>query len=156
MNEDGETRKNWLDRLGLFLVFLLCGLVAYLPKVLDPVFPNKVEIPLRIGISVVFLVVAVILKGSERLKLYWRALFAFFVVSTAQFIDWHFSHWTHRLLNIELETPAGLAIDKLESTLLILGFVWGYVIQKTDSLWGSVLFHAGTDIPIVIGLLSNL
>jgi membrane protease YdiL (CAAX protease family) len=40
--------------------------------------------------------------------------------------------------------------------LIPLALVWGYVMQKTDSIWGSILFHAGTDIPIFIGIFSNL
>jgi membrane protease YdiL (CAAX protease family) len=48
------------------------------------------------------------------------------------------------------EVPVFLAL------LLPLALVWGWLIRKTDSLWGSVLFHAGTDIPIVLGLFSTL
>jgi uncharacterized protein len=33
---------------------------------------------------------------------------------------------------------------------------WGYVMQKTDSIWGSILFHAGMDIPIFLGIFANL
>ena len=40
--------------------------------------------------------------------------------------------------------------------LLPLSLAWGYITQKTDSLWGSVLFHAGTDIPVVLVILSKL
>lgn len=29
-------------------------------------------------------------------------------------------------------------------------------MQGTDSIWGSVLFHAGADIPVMIGIFSNL
>jgi membrane protease YdiL (CAAX protease family) len=36
-----------------------------------------------------------------------------------------------------------------------LALAWGYLMQKTDSIWGSVLFHAGMDIPIVLGLFAN-
>ncbi len=36
-----------------------------------------------------------------------------------------------------------------------LGLVWGYLIQRTDTIWGSVLFHAGTDIPVFLGIFSN-
>ena len=32
----------------------------------------------------------------------------------------------------------------------------GYTMQKTDSVWGSILFHAGMDIPIMLGFFSNL
>jgi membrane protease YdiL (CAAX protease family) len=36
-----------------------------------------------------------------------------------------------------------------------LGLVWGYIMQRTDSILGSALFHAGTDIPIFLGIFSN-
>ena len=39
---------------------------------------------------------------------------------------------------------------------LALSLVWGYLIQKTDSLWGAILFHAGMDIPVVLGIFSTL
>lgn len=38
----------------------------------------------------------------------------------------------------------------------IFALVWGYVMQKTDSLWGSALFHAGADTVIIIGLLAGV
>lgn len=39
--------------------------------------------------------------------------------------------------------------------LLPLALAWGYVTQKTDAVWGSILFHAGMDIPIILGIFSN-
>jgi membrane protease YdiL (CAAX protease family) len=29
--------------------------------------------------------------------------------------------------------------------LFPLALIWGWLMQKTDSIWGSVLFHAGAD-----------
>ena len=40
--------------------------------------------------------------------------------------------------------------------LFPLALVWGWVMQKTDGVWGSILFHAGMDIPIMLGIFSNL
>lgn len=40
--------------------------------------------------------------------------------------------------------------------LFPLALVLGYIMQKTDSVWGSILFHAGMDIPVMIGIFSNL
>lgn len=36
-----------------------------------------------------------------------------------------------------------------------LALAWGYIIQKTDSIWGSILFHAGMDIPIFLAIFST-
>jgi membrane protease YdiL (CAAX protease family) len=43
----------------------------------------------------------------------------------------------------------------LAATALV-ALAWGYVMQKTDSVWGSILFHAGMDIPIFLGIFANL
>jgi membrane protease YdiL (CAAX protease family) len=37
-----------------------------------------------------------------------------------------------------------------------LALIWGYLMQKTGSLWGSALFHAGADTLIIIGLFSGI
>ncbi len=36
-----------------------------------------------------------------------------------------------------------------------LGLAWGYIMQRTDSAIGAILFHAGTDIPVFLGIFSN-
>ena len=36
-----------------------------------------------------------------------------------------------------------------------LGLAWGNIMQRTNSIIGSVLFHSGTDIPVFIGIFSN-
>lgn len=42
--------------------------------------------------------------------------------------------------------------------LVLLGFsiAWGWLMQKTGSLWGSVLFHAGADLLIILPIFSSL
>jgi uncharacterized protein len=39
--------------------------------------------------------------------------------------------------------------------LFPLALWWGYLMQKTDGLWGSILFHAGADIPVMLGIFSR-
>jgi membrane protease YdiL (CAAX protease family) len=39
--------------------------------------------------------------------------------------------------------------------LFPLALAWGYVMQKTEAVWGSILFHAGMDIPIILGIFSS-
>jgi uncharacterized protein len=40
--------------------------------------------------------------------------------------------------------------------LVPLALAWGYIMQKTEGVWGSILFHAGMDIPIFLGIFANL
>ena len=39
---------------------------------------------------------------------------------------------------------------------LTLSLVWGYLIQKTDSLWGAVLFHAAGDCLIIYAACASM
>lgn len=39
---------------------------------------------------------------------------------------------------------------------MALAILWGYIAQKTNSLWASILFHAGMDISIMVGIFTNL
>jgi membrane protease YdiL (CAAX protease family) len=50
--------------------------------------------------------------------------------------------------------PAQYARDILVflAILFVLALAWGCFIQKTESLWGSVLFHAGGDLMIMFGI----
>ena len=36
--------------------------------------------------------------------------------------------------------------------VLVLGFLWGLLMQKSRSIWGSVLFHAGADVAVILPL----
>ena len=55
-----------------------------------------------------------------------------------------------------------LGVDYTSNDWLFFGgtalaaLAWGALMQKTDSIWGSILFHAGMDIPILLGIFSNL
>ena len=42
--------------------------------------------------------------------------------------------------------------------LVTFGFAiaWGWLMQKTESLWGSVMFHAGADLLIILPVFSSL
>jgi membrane protease YdiL (CAAX protease family) len=40
--------------------------------------------------------------------------------------------------------------------VFLLGLAFGAITQKTNSLIGSILFHAGADIPVILGIFSNL
>jgi membrane protease YdiL (CAAX protease family) len=39
--------------------------------------------------------------------------------------------------------------------VLALALLWGWLMQRSDSLWGSVLIHAGGDVLILLGFLAG-
>ena len=48
-------------------------------------------------------------------------------------------------------TPAERVV--FPAVAFVLGLVNGFVMLKTDSIWGSVLFHAGYDLFVILPLL---
>jgi len=40
--------------------------------------------------------------------------------------------------------------------VFVLGLMWGWLMQKSQSLWGSVLFHAGADVAIILPIFQSL
>jgi len=40
--------------------------------------------------------------------------------------------------------------------VLVLSLIWGFLIQKSDSLWGAVLFHAAGDCLIIFGAFASM
>jgi hypothetical protein len=53
-----------------------------------------------------------------------------------------------------LHVQATYVSDLLQFLVILfpLSLVWGYLTQKTDSLWGSALFHAGADCMVIFGI----
>lgn len=42
------------------------------------------------------------------------------------------------------------------AVVTLLAILWGFIMQKTNSVLASILFHAGMDISILLGMFSNL
>jgi membrane protease YdiL (CAAX protease family) len=40
--------------------------------------------------------------------------------------------------------------------VILLSLAWGYLIQKTDSLWGAVLWHAAGDCLIIFPIFASM
>jgi membrane protease YdiL (CAAX protease family) len=50
------------------------------------------------------------------------------------------------IAHMKVEYVASGEVLRLLGTMFILALVWGYMMQKTDSLIGTSLFHAGEDL----------
>ena len=146
--------KERLHRFDLFLLFLVCGLLVFLVfSHFRPLLPADIDIPARIGLIIAFLTTALLIRRSERLKKYWLVFFAFFAAAFALSLDLYLSHWSLRLLSLDINTPAGYAVDKLESTFLIVISI--IVLTKVSgSDMASIYLKRGTlKLGLVIGIV---
>ncbi|HLO13194.1 MAG TPA: CPBP family intramembrane glutamic endopeptidase, partial [Anaerolineales bacterium] len=71
--------------------------------------------------------------------------FATNIVTTIPFV------LLHANTSYSADTTLFLALQ-----LLPLSLAWCWLMQKTNSIWGSILFHAAMDIPVFVGIFSTL
>jgi len=114
-------QSSWAHRFGLFLLFLALGLLLFLVfSHFRPLLPENADLPSRIALVLALLGSSLLLRRSDRLSKYWPVIFAFFIAASAQALDYYLSGWLPSLLGLDMQSPAGIAADKLESTLLIV------------------------------------
>jgi membrane protease YdiL (CAAX protease family) len=117
-----EARQtNWLPHLALFILFLACGMLVFgVFSHYNPVFGDTMDVTGRFLVAGSFLAIAVLARRSARFQAYWPLAFAYFIALAAISVDYllGLSAWINPALGLETESPAGLAIDKLESSLL--------------------------------------
>ena len=118
------TQPNWLQRLGLFIVFFACGLVIFVfGSNYFEIFPTNKNLTYNVIVSVAFLIAALLLKRNKYWRGYWQIAFAFFVASTVFPVTLVFSDWTDTVLRWFKETTLssqGIAIAKLYEMILVV------------------------------------
>lgn len=110
-------------RVGLYLLFLLCGLLTFVVfSHFRPILPRTLDLLGRVGTAVVLLLCALICRRVERWQAVGQVCYAFFTASVATSLDFYLnvSHRFVLAMGADLNTPAGIAINKLESSLWIV------------------------------------
>ncbi|MFN2303621.1 MAG: CPBP family intramembrane glutamic endopeptidase [Anaerolineales bacterium] len=96
-----------------------------------------------------------VLANAAMEELLFRGLF---LRKLEPFFGKFFSNFLIAVIFVGIHLSGSLTGDErlFVAFLFPLALVLGYIMQKTDSLWGSLLFHAGMDIPVILGIFSNL
>ena len=147
-------RRQQIQRFGLFLLFLLFGLlISVVFSHFRPLLPKDIDIPFRIALIVAFLIAALLIRRSRRLNQYWLVFFAFFAASFAQALDYYFNDWSISLLGLDIKTPAGIAVSKLESTLMIVAPILLFTRASGNNLASIYLQKGKLRSGLIIGLV---
>lgn len=101
-----------------------------------------------------WILIFVLANGAQE-ELLFRGLF---LRKLEPFFGKFMSNFMVALVFVALHGVATYSSDRYFFLAVTFPFalLWGYVMQKTDGIWGSILFHAGMDIPIMLGIFSNL
>jgi membrane protease YdiL (CAAX protease family) len=117
-------QPNWMQRLGLFIVFLACGLAVLLfGSNYFEVFPTNKNLTYNLTLSAVSLVIAVWFKFDQLWKKYWQIAFAFFIASFVITTTLLIGNWNITILgwfNVTEDTSQWQAINKVYEMLMVV------------------------------------
>jgi hypothetical protein len=152
------TQTTWLQRLGLFMLFLACEAAIFVfGSYYFDIFPTNKNLTYNLIVSAVFLVTTLWFKYNKRLNTYWQIPLVFFAASVAYPLAAIFDGWIRIVLSwfaATTDTSKGLAIEKvcemLLKTIPILALV-----KLSGADFGSVFLKRGNlRLGMGIGLLA--
>jgi membrane protease YdiL (CAAX protease family) len=143
---DALTRTNWLQRVGLFLLFLLCEAAFFIfgSHYFDA-FPTNKNLTYNLALSAVFLAASLWFRFDKRLSQFWLVAFAFFIASTAYPISALTDNWVQIILDwftVTVDTSKGLAIEKI-CEMLIKTLPIIALVKLSGADMGSVFIKRG-------------
>lgn len=120
--EKEAVQANWIQRLGLFIVFLICEVAIFiLGSFYFDIFPTNRNLTFNLILSSVFLAAAVWFKYDRRWNKYWQITFAFFIASVPYPFTAFLSGWIDAVLKgfaLTTASAQGQAVAKVCEMLL--------------------------------------
>ena len=140
-------------RIGIWLTvgivaFIIFPVIGYLPLANQEGVLNKL-------LSLSPWILLFVLSNGFMEELLFRGLF---LKRYEPFLGKGLSNLLTAIIFTLMHTQVTYAPQMLQFLLiaLTLSLVWGYLIQKTDSLWGAVLFHAAGDCLIIFAAYASM
>ncbi|MCE7859333.1 MAG: hypothetical protein DYG86_06050, partial [Chloroflexi bacterium CFX2] len=122
VRKEGTIPTNWLQRLGLFILFLFCEAVIFIfGSYYFDILPTNKNLTFNLAASAVFLAATLWFRYDQRMDSHWQIAFAFFIASVAYPFTAIFDGWIRAVLDwfaVTTDTSQGLAIEKVCEMLL--------------------------------------
>jgi len=128
---------NRITKALAFLFILILGLLVFVVfSHFRPLLPESLDLVGRVTFATILLVTGFLIRKSLRFKWMSPILLAFFIALTAISIDLYSPsrEWLLSLLKVKLLTPAGIALDKLDSSLIIIVLIIGFTRLNRETL----------------------
>jgi len=149
--------RQWGERVVLALVFVAVGsfiMIVFNPWGEGPKLHGVDDYLSKIGVSIFFLVVALIARKSKRYEKYWQVTFAFFILTVAVSLDLVFGKYLITHLGITDSNPSGWAVLKLNECFVVLSVIIIFNLLSGGNL-GSIYIQRGNlKLGLIIGVVS--
>ncbi|MHB1485034.1 MAG: CPBP family intramembrane glutamic endopeptidase [Saccharofermentanales bacterium] len=151
--------KKWKINILFFIVFMLLGLIVFVIfSHMRPIFTGYADLAGRICLISILLAASLVTRKSTRFKKYHDVLSGFFIAALAMAVDFylHSSEWLLNVLNIPIKTPAGIALDKLDSSIIIIVIILALTKLSGASLSSIYLTKNNIRKSLTIGIVAFL
>lgn len=152
-----STSADKTNRPILFVLFLICGLAIFLISItFAPILSTNIAAFLRICLTAIFLILALVLFRKDKFLDYRQVFFAFFIAGISLLISWLFSGKFLALFGLETDTPNGIAFAKLFESILIVAPI--LILTKLSGVdFGEIFLKKGRlALGLVVGIVSFL
>lgn len=150
-----DWRSLYLDK-GKISIWLPVGIIAFIIFPVVAYFPlSSQEGMLNKLLSLLPWILLFVLSNGFMEELLFRGLF---LKRYEPFLGKGLSNLLTAIVFTLMHTQVTYTQQMLQFLLIVLtlSLVWGYLIQKTNSLWGAVLFHAAADCLIIFGAYASM
>jgi membrane protease YdiL (CAAX protease family) len=144
MVNTNQNAHDWIKKGALFVLFFILGTMVFAIITFSPYVSGNTLLIFHMLLTAALLVVAMILRRSEKGKPYWPVFYVFFVAGAAVLISTLFSDDLLRWLNQSITTPQGIALAKFSESILrvipilvlmlLMGFNWHSMYLKTGKI----------------------
>ena len=145
----GRLKQGLLIGGACFLVFMIAGI-----PMATSLFQGK-DLSITRALPWLPWLLICVFSNSGLEELMFRGLF---LRKLEPFLGKLFSNILIAVVFTLIHYAASYTTDQMMFMLILfpLAILLGYLAQKTDALWASILLHAGMDIPVFLAILSNL
>jgi len=157
MKNNRPSAIKWGERIMVAVLFTaVAGLImlVFSPWVTGSVLDKLTDYLAKIGVSLVLLVAALLMRKSTHLEKYWQIVFALFTLTVAISLDKLIGIYLIKHLGVTDSTPAGWALPKLNECFVVVSVIVIFTLLSGGSL-GSIFIQKGNlKLGLIIGLIA--
>ncbi len=157
MKNNHLSTNEWGERIFVALLFtVVAGLImiVFSPWGTGSVLSRTNDYLAKIGVSLLLLISALLVRRKKRFEKYWQILFALFILTIAISLDKIFGIYLIKQLGVTDSTPAGWALPKLNECFVVVSVIIIFTLLSGGSL-GSIYIQKGNlKLGLIIGSIT--
>lgn len=157
MKKNHPSTNEWIERILAALLFtVVAGSIIFVfsPWIPPSVLSRTDDYLAKIGVGLLLLTSALLVRKISRFEKYWKILFALFILTVAFSLERIFGIYLIKYLGVTDSTPAGWALPKLNECFVAVSVIVIFTLLSGDSL-GSIYIQKGNlKLGLIIGLVA--